>query len=77
MQDELAEKREMLATVNDAIKKIVSGKVQSYAIGKRNLTYHNLSELRKLRAELINEIAAAETPAGQLTGTGVAVFDRR
>ena len=57
--DELIEeKRELLAEVNAAIKKVLSG--QSYSLGSRTVTRVNLKELRAFRRELEAEIEALE-----------------
>lgn len=73
----VAEKKELLALVNDAIRKLIIGGVQSYAIGKRSLTRLNLSDLRGLKRELEAEIAASESPSCLLGNTRAAYFDRR
>jgi len=57
--DELIEeKRELLAEVNAAIKKVLAG--QSYSLGSRTVTRVNLKELRAFRRELEAEIEALE-----------------
>jgi len=73
----ITEKRELLGLVNDAIKKMLLGGVQSYTIGKRSLTRLNLNDLRDLKRQLEDEIASAETPGGLLSNTRVSYFDRR
>ena len=73
----LTEKRELLAMVNDAIRNLILGGVQSYTIGKRSLTRINLADLRALKSQLEVEIAATETPSHLMTGTHVAYFNRR
>lgn len=73
----LAEKKELLALVNNAIRKIVLGGVQSYTIGRRSLTRLNLSDLRALKSQLEDEIADAETPDCLIRNTRVSYFDRR
>lgn len=73
----VTEKRELLGLVNDAIKKLVLGGVQSYTIGKRSLTRLNLKDLRELKQQLEGEIADASTPPCLLSNTRVSVFDRR
>lgn len=73
----IVEKRELLGLVNEAIRKLILGGVQSYTIGKRSLTKLNLSDLRSLKRQLEDEIAAAETPDCLLGNTRVSYFDRR
>jgi hypothetical protein len=62
--EKLAELKEELADVNVAIKKILGG-AQSYTIGSRSLTRVNLSELRKWKKELEDEIAALSGGSGR------------
>lgn len=68
-------KQEQLEAVNDAIYKIMVGG-QSYKIGSRQLTRADLSELRKMQAQLRAEIAA-EGETGAFGDTVQAVFDGR
>ena len=58
VEDQLEEKRKMLAEVNAAISKVLTG--QSYSLGSRSVTRANLAELRSFRKELEGEIAALE-----------------
>ena len=58
VEDQLAERRQMLAEVNAAISKVLTG--QSYSLGSRSVTRANLAELRSFRKELESEIAALE-----------------
>ena len=58
IQDKIAEKKELLAEVNTAIKKALSG--QSYTLGSRSVTRADLDDLRSFRRELEAEIAALE-----------------
>ena len=62
--EKLAGRKEELADVNAAIKMILSG-AQSYTIGSRSLTRANLSELRKWKKELEDEIAALSGGSGR------------
>jgi len=62
--EKLAERKEELADVNAAIKMILGG-AQSYTIGSRSLTRANLSELRKWKKELEDEIAALSGGSGR------------
>lgn len=67
----------LLAEVNKAIVAVTVGG-QSYKIGSRNVTRANLTELKKLREELMAEAAANDnTNSGILRDTYVAVFDGR
>ena len=49
---------------------------QSYKIGSRSLTRANLTELRKLRADLAAQVAEEEN-TGLLGNTSVAFFEGR
>lgn len=69
------EKKQQLAEVNDAISKIMVGG-QSYKIGSRQLTRADLSELRRMQAQLRAEIAATGDN-GLFGDTVQAVFDGR
>jgi len=62
--ERLAERKKELVDVNKAIKTILGG-AQSYAIGSRSLTRANLSELRKWKKELEDEIAALSGGSGR------------
>lgn len=66
--------KQMLQEVNNAIYAILVGG-QSYKIGSRTLTRANVTELKKLRAELESE--SAQSNDGFLEGTYVAFFDGR
>ena len=52
LQEKISFRREALTAARDAYKALLSGQVQSYAIGSRNLTR---LDLEKLKAE-INEL---------------------
>lgn len=62
----------LLADVRDAIQKLVSGAVQEYRIGQRNVTYLDLDDLRKMEADLVRKTA---TPA-ERSGVALARFRR-
>jgi hypothetical protein len=62
--EKLGEKKEELADVKTAIKMILSG-AQSYSIGSRSLTRANLSELRKWKKELEDDIASLSGGSGR------------
>ena len=62
--DKLAQRKEELVMVNEAIKTILSG-AQSYTIGSRSLTRANLAELRKWKKELEDEIAGLMGGSGR------------
>lgn len=73
---ELENKKALLSDIETAIHAImVTG--QSYKIGTRSLTRADLAELRKMRIDLQNEIAAAEESSSGLSGFYVAEFDGR
>ena len=73
---ELENKKSLLSDIETAIHAImVTG--QSYKIGTRSLTRADLAELRKMRIDLQNEIAAAEESSSGLSGFYVAEFDGR
>jgi len=64
-------KQEMLDAVENAITaRMTGGAVQSYSISGRNIQYYSLDELRRLRDQLRQEIAA-----GKSGGTTYARFD--
>lgn len=66
---------ERLAEVSTAITKILVGG-QSYKIGTRSLTRADLAELRAMKKELEQEVAAENTPVlGRKAAA--AFFDRR
>ncbi len=63
-------KQEMLEAVENAITaRMTGGAVQSYSISGRNIQYYSLDELRRLRDQLRQEIAAGKS------GTTYARFD--
>ena len=66
---------EMLEQINTAITAVLSGG-QSYKIGSRSLTRANITELRKLRADLAAQVAEEEN-TGLLGNTSVAFFEGR
>lgn len=68
--------KELHAEVTQAIRTILVGG-QSYEIGSRKLTRADLSQLRALRNELEEEMAAADSGGGLLDNTVVAIFDGR
>lgn len=68
-------KRDLYKEVDKAIYSILAGG-QSYKIGSRSLTRANITELRKLRADLAAEIAT-EGGGSLLDGVSVAFFDGR
>lgn len=65
----------LLSEVNKAIAAVAVGG-QSYKIGSRSLTRANITELKKLRAELTGQIAE-ETDTRLFRNTSVAFFDGR
>ena len=68
-------KQQLYEEVDKAIYSILVGG-QSYKIGSRSLTRANITELRKLRADLAAEIAV-EGNNTLLDGASVAFFDGR
>ena len=72
----MSETKELLASVEEAIKTVAQGG-QSYKIGSRSLTRANITELRKLRKELQQEIASEESGASFIGNTYAAFFDGR
>jgi hypothetical protein len=62
--ERLATRKQELADVNAAIKMILGG-AQSYTIGSRSLTRANLTELRKWKKELEDEIATLSGGSGR------------
>lgn len=69
--------REMLRQIPFAIFELATGKVKAYTLGSRSFTYYDLSELRKFKRDLEQDIANEETPDGLLSGTYAVFFDRR
>lgn len=65
----------LLSEVNRAIAAVMVGG-QSYKIGSRSLTRANITELKKLRAELTAQLAK-EADTRLLRNTSVAFFDGR
>lgn len=57
----LALKEELLAQAYEAYAALLSGGVQSYTIGSRNLTRLNLPDLEETIAKLENEISELES----------------
>ena len=74
--EQLKNKREFLAEVDEAIRLILAGG-QRYRIANRELQRANLYDLRKLRQELMAEIAADEAIPGLLGGAFVAEMEPR
>lgn len=66
---------EQLAEVTTAITSILTGG-QSYKIGSRSLTRADLAELRAMKKELEQEVAAEGTPVLGRKAAAV-YFDRR
>lgn len=65
-----------LQLVNEAIEEImIAG--QSYKIGSRQLTRADLKQLRLLKNDLANEVAAEQSSGSLFTHTSVAMFDGR
>lgn len=55
---------EMLTSVNEAIKALTDGRVKSYSLGGRLVTYLDLKDLMQLRDQLQAEDATASDPQG-------------
>jgi hypothetical protein len=72
----LKEKQDLLTLINDAIKNLLMGGVQSYKIGKRDVTRINLTELYRFRKILQDEVADMQTNSA-LGNVTVSYFDRR
>ena len=70
-------KRERLQEIETAIHELAIGKISSYMMGRRQITYHRLEELRKYRRELLAEIAEDEQDARNMYAAVVSFFDRR
>lgn len=70
------ESKELLLQVEKAINTItVTG--QSYKLGSRSVTRADLAELREMRKELMQEIAASESVGKGLSGFCAAEFEGR
>ena len=72
----MTDPRQMLEIIEEAIKTVAEGG-QSYKIGSRSLTRANLTELRKARKELQQEIAGDESGDPLFGNTYAAFFDGR
>lgn len=70
------ESKELLQQVEEAIK-IITVTGQSYKLGSRSVTRADLSELREMRKELMQEVAASESTGKGLLGFCAAEFDGR
>lgn len=67
--------QELLTQINAAI--VACSQAQSYKVGSRSVTRANVTELKKLRADLMQEIAANNADNSLMAGVSVAVFDGR
>lgn len=67
---------QMLQAVNQAIHDVSVGG-QNYRLGSRSLTRANLSELKNLRNQLLQEQAQNANNADFFANTSVAVFEGR
>lgn len=65
-----------LETINAAIAAVAVGG-QSYKIGSRTLTRANLTELRNLRNQMLEEQAAEQNEESGIRGTSIALFSGR
>lgn len=70
-------KREMLAQARQALHALMVGRIKSYQIGRRTITYYSLKELQAYIRELEAEIAQEAEDADHLFGASAAFFDRR
>lgn len=66
---------ELLNQVNESI--VNSTAAVSYKVGSRSVTRSSVSELKRLRADLMQEIAANNADNSLMAGVSVAVFDGR
>lgn len=69
--------REKIAAVRRAIHQLMVGRVKSYQIGRRTVTYYDIKELRDYLRDLQRQLAEEEGDPSLLAGTHVAFFDRR
>lgn len=70
------ESKELLLQVEKAINTITATG-QSYKLGSRSVTRADLAELREMRKELMQEIAASKSGGNGLSGFCAAEFDGR
>lgn len=75
LKDQNLTAKELLTQINNAISTVATTGV-SYKIGSRSVTRSSISELKKLRNELLAEIAN-EKDTGLMRDTYVAFFDGR
>ncbi len=69
--------REKLVEVEAAIHELMTGKIKSYMIGRRMVTYLNLEDLRRYQRELTAQLRAEGSDGTQIYGSTVSFFDRR
>ena len=69
--------REMIAEVKLAIHKLVTGRIKSYQIGRRTITYYSIKELKDYLRDLEEQLAIEEQDPSLMSGVHVAYFDRR
>lgn len=77
MGDDMSDQTLKLEDVNAAISAILNGG-QSYKIGTRSLTRANLSELKALRNQMMEEEnAAGSDSAGAFNSVAIGIFSGR
>lgn len=69
--------REAYDAVSQAIISLATGRVSSFQLGSRSVTFLDIDKLRSLKAELAAELAAEHTGPGLMPGGSVAFFDDR
>ena len=69
--------REKLAEVREAIHDLMVGRISSYQIGRRTITYYKLADLRAYERTLLAELRAEEGDGATIAGAYVTFFDGR
>ena len=68
--------REAYDAICDAIIALATGRVASFQLGSKSVTYLDIDKLRSLKAELAVELCAEDSDPSHLTGAAVAYFER-
>lgn len=71
------DKRKMLDDARRALHELICGRIKSYQIGRRTITYYSIKELRDYIRDLEAEIAQEDGDGNHLFGASAAFFDRR
>ena len=69
--------RERIAEVRAAIHKLAVGRIKSYQLGRRTITYYDIKALKEYLRDLEDQLIAEEGDPALFAGTHVAFFDKR